>query len=118
MKWIIDDEIDLVKFFKVLCNSKLFILIVTILATIVGFAYAQFSKPTYVPNYKITVPYLNVISYGSSNETKLGLILDSSWTLEDSQFTKTETNPVNTKIYLSKVVNVNNLLTGEVLAEA
>ena len=96
----------------------MFILTVTILATIVGFVYAQFTKPVYVPNYKITVPYVNVISYGSSNETKLGFILDSSWTLEGSQFTKTEINPVDAKTYLSQLENVNNELTAEVLSEA
>ena len=53
-----EDEIDLIELFEILWNSKLFILTVTIFATIVGFAYAQFSKPIYVPNYKITVPYV------------------------------------------------------------
>jgi hypothetical protein len=61
---------------------------------------------------------VNVISYGSSNEEKLGFILDSSWTLEGSQFTKTETNPVDAKTYLSQLENVNNALTAEVLSEA
>ena len=96
----------------------MFIPTVTILATIVGFVYAQFTKPVYVPNYKITVPYVNVISYGSSNDTKLGFILDSSWTLEGSQLTKTEINPVAAKTYLSQLENVNNALTAEVLSEA
>ena len=118
MKRTTDDEIDLIELFEILWSGKLFILTVTILATIVGFVYAQFTKPVYVPNYKITVPYVNVISYGSSNETKLGFILDSSWTLEGSQFTKTETNPVAAKTYLSHLENVNNALTAEVLSEA
>ena len=113
-----DDEIDLMELFEILWNGKLFILTVTILSTIVGFAYAQFTKPVYVPNYKIAVPYVDVISYGSTNETKLGFILDSSWTLEGSQFTKTETNPVAAKTYLSQLENVNNALTAEVLSEA
>ena len=113
-----DDEIDLIELFEILWNGKLFILTVTILSTIVGFAYAQFTKPVYVPNYKIAVPYVNVISYGSPNETKLGFILDSSWTLEGSQFTKTETNPVDTKTYVSQLEKVNNALTAEVLSEA
>ena len=81
-----------------------------ILATIVGFAYAQSSKPTYVPNYKIAVPYVNVISYGSSNETKLGFILVSSWTLVGSQFTNTNINSVDTTTYLSQLANMNNVL--------
>jgi LPS O-antigen subunit length determinant protein (WzzB/FepE family) len=68
MKRTTDDEIDLIELFEILWNGKLFILTVTILATIVGFAYAQFSKPVYVPKYKINVPYVNVISYGSSNK--------------------------------------------------
>ena len=118
MKRTTDDEIDLIELFEILWNGKLFILTVTIFATIVGVAYAQFSKPVYVPKYKIAVPYVNVISYGSSNETKLGFILDSSWTLEGSQFTKTETNPVAAKTYLSQLENVNNALTAEVLSEA
>ena len=118
MKRTTDDEIDLIELFEILWNGKLFILTVTILSTIVGFAYSQFTKPVYVPNYKITVPYVNVISYGSTNETKLGFILDSSWTLEGSQFTKTETNPVAAKTYLSQLENVNNALTAEVLSEA
>jgi len=95
----------------------LFILTVTILATIIGFAYSQFTKPVYVPKYEIAVPYVNVISYGSSNETKLGFILDSSWTLEGSQFTKTEINPIDPKTYLRQLETVNNALTVEVLSE-
>ena len=112
-----DDEIDLIELFEIIWNGKLFILTATILATIVGLAYALFSKPVYVPKYKISVPYVNVISYGSSNETKLGFILDSSWTLEGSQFTKTEMNPVDAKTYLSQLENANNALTVEVLSE-
>ena len=57
-----DDEIDLIELFEILWKGKLFILIVTILVTIVGFTYAQFSKPTHVTNYKIAVPDVNVIS--------------------------------------------------------
>lgn len=117
MKRTTDDEIDLIELFEILWNGKLFILTVTILATIVGFAYAQFTKPVYVPTYTVAVPYVNVISYGSSNETKLGFILDSSWTLEGSQFTKTEINPVDAKTYLSQLENLNNALTAEVLSE-
>jgi len=118
MKRTTDDEIDLIELLEILWNGKLLILTVTILATIVGFAYAQFSKPVYVPKYTIAVPYVNIISYGSSNETKLGFILDSSWKLEGSQFTKTETNPVDTKTYLRQLETVNNALTAEVLSEA
>ena len=118
MKRTTDDEIDLIELFEILWNGKLFILTVTILATIVGFAYAKFTRPVYVPEYTIAVPYVNIISYGSSNETKLGFILDSSWTLEGSQFTKTEINPVDAKTYLSQLENVNNALTAEVLSEA
>jgi len=112
-----DDEIDLIELIEILWNGKLFILIVTSLATIIGFAYAQFTKPVYVPKYKISVPYVNVLSYDSSNETKLGFILGSSWTLEGAQFTKTEINPVDAKNYLSQLENVNNALTAEVLSE-
>ena len=112
-----DDEIDLIELFEILWNGKLFILTATILATIVGLAYALFTKPVYVPKYKISVPYVNVISYGSSNETKLGFILDPSWTLEGSQFTKTEMNPVDAKTYLSQLEKANNALTVEVLSE-
>ena len=118
IKRITDDEIDLIELFEILWNGKLFILTVTIFATIFGFAYAQFTKPVYVPTYTIAVPYVNVISYGSSNETKLGFILDSSWTLEEAQFTKTEITPVDAKTYLSQLENVNKALTAEVLSEA
>ena len=113
-----DDEIDLLELLEILWSGKLFILTLTILVTIVGFVYAQFTKPVYVPNYKITVPYVNVISYGSSNETKLGFILDPSWTLEGSRFTKTEENLLDIESYLSQLDNVNNALTAEVLSEA
>ena len=44
-----DDEIDLIELIEILWNGKLFILIVTSLATIIGFVYAQFIQPTYVP---------------------------------------------------------------------
>ena len=118
MKRTTDDEIDLIELFVILWNGKLFILTVTILVTIIGFAYSQFTKPVYVPKYEIAVPYVNVISYGSSNETKLGFILDSSWSLEESKFKKTETNPVDTKTYLHQLETVNNALTAEVLSEA
>ena len=52
-----DDEIDLIELIEILWNGKLFILIVTSLATIIGFAYVQFIKPTCVQNYKISVPH-------------------------------------------------------------
>ena len=118
MKRTTDDEIDLIELFEILWNGKLIILTATILATIVGFAYAQFTKSVYVSKYKIAVPYANVISYGSSNETKLGFILDSSWTLKGSKFEKTETNTVDTKTFLRQLETVNNALTAEVLSEA
>jgi LPS O-antigen subunit length determinant protein (WzzB/FepE family) len=44
-----DDEIDLIELFEILWKGKLFILTITILATIVGFAYAKFTRPVYVP---------------------------------------------------------------------
>jgi len=72
------DKIDLIEPFEILWNGKLFTLTINSLATIIGFAYAQFTKPVYVPKYKISVPYVNVLSYDSSNETKLGFILGSS----------------------------------------
>jgi len=43
------DEIDLIDLFEILWDGKLFMLTLTIFATIVGFACAQFSKPVYVP---------------------------------------------------------------------
>jgi LPS O-antigen subunit length determinant protein (WzzB/FepE family) len=68
-----DDEIDLIQLIEILWNGKLFILIVTSLATIIGFAYAQFIKPTYVPNYKITEPHAYTLMFiRSKNATKLG----------------------------------------------
>jgi len=112
------DKIDLIEPFEILWNGKLFTLTINSLATIIGFAYAQFTKPVYVPKYKISVPYVNVLSYDSSNETKLGFILGSSWTLEGAQFTKTEINPVDAKTYLSQLEKVNKALTAEVLSEA
>lgn len=68
-----DDEIYLIELIEILWNGKLFILIVAILATIIGFAYAQFIKPTYVPNYKITEPHAFTLMFiRSKNATKLG----------------------------------------------
>ena len=96
-----DDEIDLIELFEILWKGKLFILTVTILATIVGFAYAQFTKPVYVPNYKIAVPYVCDYIIGSSNETKLGFIIDLSWTLDGCSLSKRDQKPVAAKTYLS-----------------
>ena len=70
LKRIADDEIDLIELFEILWNGKLFLLTVTVLATIIRFAYMQFSKPTYVPNYKVTVPYAYTLkSIRSQNAT-------------------------------------------------
>ena len=114
-----DDEIDLIELFEILWKGKLFILTVTILATIVGFAYAQFTKPVYVPKYKIAVPYdYTITSIGSSNATKLGFIIDPNWVVTDAQFEQTDQNPEAPMAYLSALNNVNDILTGEVLAEA
>ena len=100
-------------------ERQVFILTVTILSTIVGFAYAQFNKPVYVPNYQITVPYVyTVTSIGSSNATKLGFIIDPNWVVTDAQFEQTDQKPVAPMAYLSSLNNVNDILTGEVLAEA
>lgn len=41
-----DDEITLEELFEIFWNGKLFIQIVTSLAAIIGFSYAQFIKPT------------------------------------------------------------------------
>ena len=119
MKRTTDDEIDLIELFEILWKGKSFILTVTILATIVGFAYAQFTKPVHVPNYKITVPYVyTVTSIGSSNATKLGFIIDPNWVVTDAQFEQTDQKPEAPMAYLSSLNNVNDILTGEVLAEA
>jgi len=119
MKRTTDDEIDLIELFEILWKSKLLILTLTILTTIVGFAYAQFTKPVYVPNYKITVPYVyTVTSIGSSNATKLGFIIDPNWVVTDAQFEQTDQKPEAPMAYLSALNNVNDILTGEVLAEA
>ena len=114
-----DDEIDLIELFEILWKGKLFILTVTILATIVGFAYAQFTKPVYVPKYKIAVPYdYTITSIGSSNATKLGFIIDPNWVVTGAQFEQSAQKPEARMSYLSALNNVNEILTGEVLAEA
>ena len=119
MKRITDDEIDLIELFEILWSGKLFILTVTILATIVGFAYAQFTRPVYVPNYKITVPYVYTLgSIGSSNEVKLNFIIDQTWAMTDTHFVQSDHNPKDPVSYTSVLDKVNDALTSEVLAEA
>ena len=119
MKRTTDDEIDLIELFEILWNGKLFILTVTIFATIVGFAYAQFTKPVYVPNYKITVPYAyNLESIGSSNEVKLNFIIDPTWAMTDTHFVQSDHNPKDPVSYKRVLNKANDILTSEVLAEA
>jgi capsular polysaccharide biosynthesis protein len=114
-----DDEIDLIELFEILWKGKLFILTVTILATIVGFAYTQFTKPVYLPKYKIAVPYdYTITSIGTSNATKLGFIIDPNWVVTGAQFEQSDQKPEDPMAYLSALNNVNDILTGEVLAEA
>ena len=114
-----EDEIDLIELFEILWNRKLFILTVTIFATIFGFAYAQFSKPVYVPNYKITVPYVYTLqSIGSSNEAKMNFIIDPTWAMTDTQFEQSDHKPNDPEFYANALNKVNDVLTGEVLAEA
>lgn len=45
-----DDVIDLIELFEIFWNGKFFVLTVTSLATIIGFAYVQFIEPICVPN--------------------------------------------------------------------
>ena len=119
MKRTIDDEIDLIELFEILWNGKLFILTVTILSTIVGFAYAQFTKPIYVPNYKITVPYVyTLVPIGSSNKAKMNFIIDPSWAMTDTQFEQSAHKPKDPVTYTSALNKVNDVLTNEVLIEA
>ena len=119
MKRTNDDEIDLIELFEILWNGKLFILTVTILATIVGFAYAQFSKPIYVPDYKITVPYVYTLkSIGTSNDEKLNFIIDPTWEMTDTHFVQSDPNQRDPVSYTSVLNKVNDVLTSEVLAEA
>ena len=119
MKRTTEDEVDLLELFEILWNGKLLILIVTILATIIGFAYVHFRKPIYSPNYKISVPYVYTLeSIGSSNATKLGFIIDPNWIVMNTKFEKIDQKPKDPVAYLSALNNVNNILTGELLAEA
>ena len=119
MKRTTDDEIDLIELFEILWNGKLFILTVTILATVVGFAYAQFTKPVYVPNYKITVPYVyTLVPIGSSNKAKMNFIIDPSWAMTDTQFEQSAHKPKDPVTYTSALNKVNDVLTNEVLIEA
>ena len=46
-----DDEIAVVELFEIFWNGKLFILIVTSLAAIISFSYAQFILSTELQNY-------------------------------------------------------------------
>ena len=119
MKLTTDDEIDLIELFEILWNGKLFILTVTILATIVGFAYAQLTKPVYVPKYKITVPYVYTLqSIGSSNEAKMNFIIDPTWAMTDTQFEQSDHKPNDREFYANALNKMNDVVTGEVLAEA
>ena len=119
MKRTTDDEIDLIELFEILWNGKLFILTVTIFATIVGFAYAQFSKPIYVPNYKITVPYVYTLKpIGSSNEAKMNFIIDPTWAMTDTQFEQSVQKPKDPLTYTNSLNKANDVLTSEVLTEA
>ena len=114
-----DDEIDLIELFEILWNGKLFILTVTILTTIAGFAYAQFTKPVYVPNYKITVPYIYTLEpIGSSNEVKLNFIIDPTWAMTDTPFEQSAHKPKDPVTYTRALNKVNDVLTNEVLTEA
>ena len=114
-----EDEIDLIELFEILWKSKVFILIITSIATIVCFAYAQFSKLIYVPNYKITVPYVYTLqSIGSSNEAKMNFIIDTTWAMTGTQFEQIAHKPTDLEFYSSALNKVNDVLTGEVLAEA
>ena len=119
MKRTTDDEIDLIELFEILWNGKLFILTVTILSTIVGFAYAQFTKPIYVPNYKITVPYVyTLVPLRSSNKAKMNFIIDPTWAMTDTQFEQSAHKPKDPVTYTSALNKVNDVLTNEVLIEA
>ena len=119
MKRTTDDEIDLIELFEILWKGKMFILTVTILATIVGFAYTQFTKPVYVPNYKITVPYVYTLEpIRSSNEAKINFIIDPTWAMTDTDFMQIDHNPKDPVSYMSVLNKVNDVLTSEVLAEA
>ena len=105
--------------FEILWNGKLFILTVTILATIVGFVYAQFTKPIYVPNYKITVPYVyTLVPIGSPNKAKMNFIIDPTWAMTDTQFEQSAHKPKDPVTYTSALNKVNDVLTNEVLTEA
>ena len=119
MKRKTDDEIDLIELFEILWNGKLFILTVTMLATICGFIYVQFTKPILVPNYKITVPYVYALeSIGSSNDTKINFIIDPAWIITGAQFEKKDQKPKEPETYLNSLNKMNDILTNQVLAEA
>ena len=109
-----DDEIALVELFEIFWNGKLFILIVTSLAAIIGFSYAQFIKPTYVPNYKITEHLAYTLtSTRSDHATKLGFNIDPTWTMKDAQLKQTEQKkPV---AFVSELNKLNDIFTSEVL---
>ena len=119
MKRTTNDEIDLIELFEILWSGKLFILTVTILATIVGFVYAQFTKPVYVPNYKIAVPYVYTLKpIRSSNEAKLNFIIDPTWEMTGTQFEQSVHKPKDPVTYTNAFNKVNDVLTSEVLKEA
>ena len=114
-----DDEIDLIELFEILWSGKLFILTATILATIVGFAYAQISKPAYIQNYKITVPYVYTLkSIGSLDANKLNLIIGPNWDVTDFQLEQIDQEPKDLTAYVSALNKLNDIITSEVLAEA
>jgi capsular polysaccharide biosynthesis protein len=114
-----DDEIDLVRLFEILWNSKLLILTVTVFTTIFSFAYVEFSKPSYALNYKVSVPYVYTLeSIGSSNTSKMGFIIDPIWVMTKAQFEQTDQKPKDPVVYLSALNKMNDILTSEVLTEA
>ena len=105
-----DDEIDLIELIEILWNGKLFILIVTSLATIIGFAYVQFIKPICVQNYKISVPHAYTLtSIRSENATKLGFIMDPTWTMMDAQFKQADQKQKEPVAFVSALNKLNDI---------
>ena len=49
---------------------------------------------------------------------KMGFIIDPNWVVTDAQFEQSDQKPEDPMAYLSALNNVNDILTGEVLAEA
>ncbi|QKF66474.1 putative chain length determinant protein, Wzz family [Arcobacter venerupis] len=84
---ILEDEIDLKELFHILNNKKFFILIITLVVTLVGVIYITMKKSIYEVKSVVRIGYINSTLVENSNilETKLRLIFAGN---NESKITK------------------------------